>query len=194
LPPANPFDGRDLRLRLLSAALLGPTTLAAAWFGGVWLTALVALAAVFLAREWGFMSAPRRPARVTVAVAAAVLVALAFAAGAHWITAWFSLGIGVLIAAAVARGFSERKSDAAFGALYIGAPCLLILWLRSGPEGQAWLLALFLIVWAADGGAYFAGKLIGGPKLWPRFSPNKTWAGFAGGLVAPLQRRWPTAR
>jgi phosphatidate cytidylyltransferase len=46
------------------------------------------------------------------------------------------------------------------------------------------LLALFLIVWAADGGAYFAGKLIGGPKLWPRFSPNKTWAGFAGGLVA----------
>jgi phosphatidate cytidylyltransferase len=185
LPQAKAaFDGRDLRLRLLSAALLGPATLLAAWVGGWLLFALVTLAAVFLAREWGFMSAPRRPARVTIAVAAAVLVALAFAAGAHWYTAWFSLGFGSLVAAAVARGFSERRSDAAFGALYIGAPCLIILWLRTGEQGHAWLLALLLVVWAADGGAFFVGKLVGGPKLWPRFSPNKTWAGFVGGLAA----------
>ena len=184
LPPAKIFDARDLRLRLLSAALLGPATLAAVWFGGWLLTALVAVAAVFLSREWGAMSAPRRPARVTAAVIAAVLVAVAFAAFERWLGGWIALGVGVLVAAAVARGFGERKSDAAFGAMYIGAPCLLVLWLRAGEGGAAWLLALFLIVWAADGGAYFAGKTIGGPKLWPRFSPNKTWAGFVGGLVA----------
>lgn len=184
LPPARAFDGRDLRLRLLSAAVLGPATLAAAWAGGLWLVTLIAVAAAFLAREWGAMSASRRPVRLAIAVTAAVLVALAFAAVGRWTGAWLSLGVGSLIAAAVARGFSERKSDAAFGALYIGAPCLLILWLRSGDAGQAWTLALFLIVWAADGGAFFTGKLIGGPKLWPRFSPNKTWSGFCGGLLA----------
>ena len=184
LPPAKAFDGRDLRLRLLSAALLGPVTLVAVWFGGWMLTALIIVGAGFLAREWGFMSAPRRPARVTVAVMAAVLVAIAFTITERWTGAWLALGVGVLVAAAVARGFGERKSDAAFGAMYIGAPCLLILWLRAGEGGAAWLLALFLIVWAADGGAYFAGKSIGGPKLWPRYSPNKTWAGFVGGLVA----------
>lgn len=183
MPRADAFDGRDLRLRLLSAALLGPATLLAVWYGGLPLTLLVAVAAGFLAREWGAMSAPRRPARVTIAVIAAVLVAIAFTLDARWVGAWLALGIGVLVAAAVARGFGERKSDAAFGALYIGAPCLLILWLRAGEGGAPWLLGLFLIVWAADGSAYFAGKLIGGPKLWPRFSPNKTWAGFVGGLV-----------
>ena len=184
LPPASAFDARDLRLRLLSAALLGPATLVAAWFGGWLLTVLIAVGGVFLAREWGFMSAPRRPARVTIAVTAAVLVAIAFTVPERWTGAWLALGVGVLVAAAVARGFGERKSDAAFGALYIGAPCLLILWLRAGEEGAAWLIALFLVVWAADGGAYFVGKLVGGPKLWPRFSPNKTWAGFIGGLAA----------
>jgi phosphatidate cytidylyltransferase len=180
------FDGRDLRLRLLSAALLAPAALTAAWLGGWWLFGVVAVAAGFLAREWGSMSAPIRPNRIIVAVLAAVLVALAFAAFAHWYTAWFSLGVGMLIAAAVARGFAERPWDAAFGALYIGAPCLLILWLRTGDEGRAWILALLLIVWAADGGAFFVGKLVGGPKLWPRFSPNKTWAGFVGGLAAAV--------
>lgn len=44
----------------------------------------------------------------------------------------------------------------------------------------------FLIAWAADSAAFAAGKFFGGPKLWPRYSPNKTWAGFAGGLIAGM--------
>ncbi len=184
--PAARFDQRDLRRRLISAALLAPAALLAAWFGGLAFVALVALAAALLGREWGWMSAPRRPLRVTVAVVAAVWVALAFAALDRWTGAWVALAIGIGVAALVARGFSERRTDAAFGALYIGAPCILLLWLRAGEDdiGRTWLLFLLLIVWAADGGAFFAGKLLGGPKLWPRFSPNKTWAGFFGGLAA----------
>ena len=88
-----------------------------------------------------------------------------------------------LAAALIARNVSERITDAAFGVLYLGVPCLLLLWMRTGGEGRAWTFILLLTVWAADGAAFFAGKLIGGPKLWPRFSPNKTWAGFVGGLV-----------
>jgi phosphatidate cytidylyltransferase len=56
--------------------------------------------------------------------------------------------------------------------------------LRSGESGLAAIAVLFAIVWATDTGAYFIGRLIGGPKLWPAISPKKTWAGAVGGLVA----------
>ena len=45
---------------------------------------------------------------------------------------------------------------------------------------------MLLIVWVTDIGGYFAGRGIGGPKLWPRVSPKKTWAGAIGGFVASL--------
>jgi phosphatidate cytidylyltransferase len=45
---------------------------------------------------------------------------------------------------------------------------------------------VLLVVWATDIGVYFAGRAIGGPKLWPRVSPKKTWAGAIGGFVASL--------
>src|SRR5690606_32486112 len=47
-----------------------------------------------------------------------------------------------------------------------------------------WTILLFAVTWAADIAAYFAGSLLKGPKLWPRFSPNKTWSGFLAGLAA----------
>jgi phosphatidate cytidylyltransferase len=48
------------------------------------------------------------------------------------------------------------------------------------------VLFLFLVVWASDIGAYMAGRALGGPKLWPAVSPNKTWSGAAGGLLAAI--------
>ncbi len=181
------FDGRDLRLRLASALLLGPAALAAVWFGEgelAWLfMVLIAVAAALLAVEWGSMSAPRRPARLGGVVIVVVLSAIFCAHYGAFRTAWGALLVGAVGAAAIARGFSERKTDAAFGVFYIGIPCLLLLWLRGSEEGRAWTTALLLTVWAADGAAFFVGKTFGGPKLWPRFSPNKTWSGFFGGLL-----------
>ena len=69
------------------------------------------------------------------------------------------------------------------GILYIVVPSLILIWLRNnGPEGVYFVLWFLIVIWSTDVGAYFFGKSIGGVKLAPKISPNKTWAGFFGGL------------
>jgi phosphatidate cytidylyltransferase len=70
------------------------------------------------------------------------------------------------------------------GVVYLVAAGLSVLWLRQSDEmGLITVGWLFALVWGADSGAYLAGSTIGGPKLAPRISPKKTWAGFIGGIV-----------
>jgi phosphatidate cytidylyltransferase len=69
------------------------------------------------------------------------------------------------------------------GGAYIGAAGIGFLYLRaSEPLGFSTALWVFLVVAAADVGGYFAGRLAGGAKLWPRISPKKTWSGVGGGI------------
>jgi phosphatidate cytidylyltransferase len=68
--------------------------------------------------------------------------------------------------------------------LYLGIPALAIVTLRSADNG-AWMIAgLFIVVWATDTGALVVGNLVGGPRLAPLLSPNKTWSGTLGGMAA----------
>jgi phosphatidate cytidylyltransferase len=73
----------------------------------------------------------------------------------------------------------------AAGFIYALVPALSLLWLRDrAPGGLELLIWVFIVTWATDIGAYFAGRAIGGPKLAPTISPNKTIAGLVGGMIS----------
>ena len=192
LSPARRFDWGDLGVRAASAAILLPAALAAVWIEmgpgqPAWPFLLMVVVAVArLSVEWGDMTAPTARARVSTAVCAAVLTAVFFAQRDSMLIAWGVLAVGGALAAVVARGVSERPGNAALGVLYIGVAAVCIIWLRSMPQGRWWILMTFAVAWAADIAAYAVGNLAGGPKLWPRFSPNKTWSGFLGGLAGAV--------
>ncbi len=189
LPQAKRFNWSNLGVRVASAAVLVPTALAAVWFdtglaaGGWPFLVLIAVAVALLSIEWGGMSAPHAPIRVSTAVTVAILAGVFLAHRDHMWLAWGGLLLGGIASALVARGVAERPSDAAFGVFYIGIACICLIWLRAMPQGQWWTLMLFAITWTADIAAFAVGSVLKGPKLWPRFSPNKTWSGFVGGLV-----------
>ena len=186
LPQARRFDWSNLGIRAASATILIPSVLAAVMFGGWAFLTLIAVGVALLAIEWGAMTAPKAPVRVSAAVCVAVLVGVFLAHRDHMWLAWGGMVLGGLAAALVARGVAERPADAAYGVVYIAVACICLVWLRAMPQGRYWTIMLFLITWSADIAAYAVGNLLKGPKLWPRFSPNKTWSGFIGGLAASM--------
>jgi phosphatidate cytidylyltransferase len=191
-PPARSFDWKNLAYRLASALVLIPAVLAAVWYGGGPFLLMIAISIGLMSIEWGKMSAPDAPAEVAVAICVAALAAV-FAAYTGWYrSAWGLLIGGAMIAAVASRGRAERAMDAAYGVIYIAPACIALVWLRdvnrepfawTPGEGVSWTLVTVAVTWAADIGAYAAGNVFKGPKLWPRISPNKTWSGFVGGLV-----------
>lgn len=183
-PPAKRFDWSNLGLRIASAVVIGPAAVGAAWIGGWPYLVLIAIGVALLALEWGGMSAPVAPTRVSAAVTVAVLAAVFLAYQDQDLLAWTAVAVGAAAAALVARGVAERPADAAFGVIYIAPAAICLVWLRSTDQGHWWMMTLFAATWAADIGAFAVGSLLKGPKLWPRFSPNKTWSGFVGGLAA----------
>ncbi len=122
------------------------------------------------------------------ALAVPVLAAL-------WLGGWlFTLlvMIAVMIMIKEWNGLTENDNRLwrAAGLAYVSIPCASLIWLRDARlesdayAGAKLVLFLLLVVWATDIGAYFAGRKIGGPKLAPFISPNKTWAGLGGGIVS----------
>ncbi len=184
-PAATAEQGsRNLLLRIVAAVVLAPTALAIAYAGGWLWTALVTLASIGLFVEWLMIVGVARERRVVVAGGVALAVSgLCLASGR--IEA--SLVVLVLGCAAVAWLSPERRLWTAVGFFYAAAAEIASVLVRLD---QAWgfvaLILILLVVWVTDIGGFFAGRGIGGPKLWPRVSPKKTWAGAIGGFAASL--------
>lgn len=174
--------GSSLIPRIASAAALIPVVLSLVWAGGWAFTALVALAAALMGIEWHRLTLGRFDAGAAAGTAALVLGVAVVPVAPLW------AGPAVLLAGAVAVLAAGRGADLRWRLLalvWLGLPAQAMLWLRLQPELGLWLTAwLLTTVWASDTGAYVAGRSIGGPKLAPRISPNKTWAGLLGGMLA----------
>ena len=183
---ARRFDWSNLGIRAASAVVLIPAAVAAIYFGGWVLLLLVAVSVSLLALEWGGMSAPGAPIRVAAAVTTAILAALFLAYYGHYRIAWGIALVGSAVAAVIGRSLGERPGDVAYGVIYIAPAVLSLFWLRAMPNGISWTIMVFAVAWAADIAAFAVGSALKGPKLWPRFSPNKTWSGFFGGLVGAM--------
>lgn len=191
----------ELPKRIATGLVLVAAAIAALWAGGTAFAALASLAVLLMWAEWTAMHRMALlPRRVGLAVLGGAMVLM-------WIGDWFS-ALWLLAGAAGTGGIfffmlrqplpvgAGRSPKARYrsgldrpfliGLLYCGLPGIALIWLRGQGWGLYATLLLMLVVWGADIAAYFTGRAVGGPKLAPAISPNKTWSGAIGGLVGAL--------
>ncbi|HUS23865.1 MAG TPA: phosphatidate cytidylyltransferase [Candidatus Binatia bacterium] len=181
-----------LKQRVITALLLLPLVLGAIWYLPTQvLTGVLALVILLAAREWSALAGVRRTAAYLAAMGL-LLAVICLAPDARWIwwpvagtCLWWLWMIQWVVR--YPRGFSETRPPrwifAAAGLLVVPGTIAAIALLHGSAQGTWKLLYALFVVWAADVGAYFAGRGFGRHKLSPQVSPGKTWEGALGGLL-----------
>lgn len=175
----------ELSKRIVSGVGIGAVALAMTYWSPTLFTILMLVIAAAMSWEWGRMV---RGATITdpamiVHILAVVLAALLSASDMAGL-AIASAVIGAIALAALTFGVGNGQLSGA-GVLYAGLPVVALGWIR-GDEPLGFLATLFVLlsVIVTDIGAYASGRTLGGPKLWPAVSPNKTWSGLIGGVLS----------
>lgn len=189
----------SLQQRALTACLIVPAFLIALYSGGMLFTILLSALILRSYHEWIRLSYKTMvhvwPPKLEYAAYATLAATICMA---DFITYGWSivvLIVGTIITTIIGhfyleRGPKEAPGFASFGVLYLGIAALSLVWLRQegemlSPEPDWGPLATLIVqIWATDTFAYFVGRKVGGPKVAPRISPNKTWSGLMGGAVA----------
>ncbi len=181
----------DLAPRAASSVVMIAAALSALWVGGDVFILFWLACALAIHWEWQtLIDAPRFRARFFGGAAFIVLAVLLLRSG---FTGGALLVIAVGAETLAWLGGPGKRVWAGAGLVYAASLVISVTLLRvlSRIDGMEAILWLFAVVWGTDIMAYFGGRLIGGPKLWPRLSPSKTWAGFlvgvsCGGLLGLL--------
>jgi phosphatidate cytidylyltransferase len=168
----------DLKPRVLSAAVLIVLALAAVWIGGLAWRVFISLACGIMVWELVRMVDTARDKSANILGIVAGLCALA----TPYLPPAFALPLLLLPSMA---GFGRMERGGVTYAVFTAMILLAgygFMKLRAD-FGLIWMLWLVCVVVITDVGGYFAGRSIGGPKLWPRVSPKKTWSGAVAGWV-----------
>ncbi len=184
-PTVVPERGsHNLLMRVAAASVLAPLAIAAAYAGGWLWSALVTLAAVGLYLEWLTVVGAAHEIRVTVSGSVALAIAGWYLAADQITLSLAALALGLAVVVLLSP---QRRHWTAAGFLYAAAAQMASVLVRlDQAHGFVALTFVLLVVWVSDIGGYVAGRGIGGPKLWPRVSPKKTWAGAVGGFSGSL--------
>ncbi|MEI6485067.1 MAG: phosphatidate cytidylyltransferase [Sphingomonadales bacterium] len=175
-----------LQQRVATGLVLVAVAVGALWAGGYPFALLAAAAVLIMFTEWTAMQ--RLPLLLR-------RMGLAVLAAAVWVSAVLGQPVDALVLLGGGAGllglFAGRMQRGtgrpmALGLLYCGLPAVALVWLRAAPWGFWATLFVMAVVWGADIAAYFTGRALGGPKLAPAISPNKTWSGAIGGLAGSL--------
>jgi phosphatidate cytidylyltransferase len=171
-------------VRIASSVALGvPAVLITLWGGWVF-TLWVGLFGALMTYEWNAIAYPaRRHAGFALHLAGLVAV-LVLAGSGENLLSLLAIGLTALAGFVLTTREGQDGRWAGLGAVYLLLPVHCLIWLRHlALEPAAVVLWLLAVVWSSDIAAFAVGKTVGGPRLAPQLSPNKTWAGF-GGAVA----------
>ena len=176
----------QLGQRVATGLVLVAVAVAALWLGGPAFAVLAAAAVLVMFTEWAAMHRlPLLLRRLGLATLGVVVWVVAVMGNPSEALMLLGGGAGLfgLFAARLQKGLGRTMAT---GLLYCGLPAIALIWLRGTPWGFYATLFVMAVVWGADIAAYFTGRAIGGPKLAPAISPNKTWSGAVGGLAGAL--------
>lgn len=176
----------DLPLRFASAAVLSACALVAVFAGGQLFIVFAVIGAFAVFREWARIRVPEPGAAPGVAALLCLGFSAFFAGEGGSIMLLLGAVASLALLFAVARMDIPRFSWLALGLAYCLILILPVIHLRGMENGLLLIVLLLGIIWCTDIGAYFTGRFVGGPILWPRVSPKKTWSGAVGGLICAI--------